>query len=112
MCGLQDWPNYQCQLGVARLSMRSEVTHDTFFKMAAKTATDSDSSWEERTDEGQINPIAEAKRLGKNFATPEKAKIARERKIQTNPSGKDSNKTNFKCKQVKKINFWANLKIK
>ena len=112
MCGLEDWPNYQCQLGVARLSMRSAVTHDTFFKMAANTATDSDSSWEERADEGQINPIAEAKRLGKNLATPEKAKIARERKIQTNPAGKESNKTNFKCKQVKKINFWETLKIK
>ena len=74
MCELQDWPNYQCQLGVARLSMRSAVTHDTFFKMAANTATDSDSSWEERADEGQINPIAEAKRLGKNLATPEKLK--------------------------------------
>ena len=112
MCGLEDWPNYQCQLGVARLSMRSEVTHDTFFKMAAKTATDSDSSWEERADEGQINPIAEAKRLGKNFATPEKAKIARERKIQTNPSGKDSNKTNFKCKQVKKNKLLGKFKNK
>ena len=58
------------------------------------------------------NPIAEAKRLGANLATPEKPKIARERKIQTNPGGKDSNKTNLKCKQVKKINFWATLKIK
>ena len=112
MCELEDWLNYQCQLGVARLSMRSAVTHDTFFKMAAKTATDSDSSWEERPDEGPINPTAEAKRLGANLATPEKAKIARERKIPTNPGGKDNNKTNFKCKQVKKINFWANLKIK
>ena len=112
MCGLEDWLNYQCQLGVARLSIRSAVTHDTFFKMVANTATDSDSSWEERADEGQINPTAEAKRLGKNLATPEKAKIARERKIQTNPVGKDSNKTNFKYKQVKKINFWTTLKIK
>ena len=66
--------------------------------MAANTATDSDSSWEERADEGQINPIAEAKRLGKNLATTEKTKIARERKIQTNPGGKDSDKTNLKCK--------------
>ena len=49
--------------------------------MAANTATDSDSSWEERADEGPINPTAEAKRLGANLATPEKAKIARERKI-------------------------------
>ena len=35
------------------------------------------------TDEGPINPIAEAKRLGTNRATREKAKIATERKIQT-----------------------------
>ena len=41
--------------------------------MAANTASDSDSSREERADE--------AKRLGANFATPEKAKIAIERKI-------------------------------
>ena len=26
--------NYRCQLGVARLSMRSAVSHDTFFKIA------------------------------------------------------------------------------
>ena len=74
MCGLEDWPNYQCQLGVARLSMRSAVTNDTFFKMAANTASDSDSSWEERADEDPINPAAEAKRLGANLATPEKLK--------------------------------------
>ena len=92
--------------------MRSAVTHDTFFKMAAKTATDSDSSWEERADEGPINPTAEAKRLGANLATPEKAKIARERKIQTNPGGKDSNKTNFKCKQVKKNKLLGKFKNK
>ena len=49
--------------------------------------------------EGPINPTEKAKRLG---ATPEKAKIARERKIQTNPAGKNRNKTNFKHKQVKK----------
>ena len=72
MCGLQDWPNYQCQLGVARLSMRSAVTHDTFFKMAANTATDSDSSLEEHADEGQINPTAEAKRLGEKAKIPPK----------------------------------------
>ena len=113
MCGLQEWPNYQCQLGVARLYMRSAVSHDTFFKMAANTASDSDSSWEESTDESSINPIAEAKRLGANLATPQKAKVARERKIQTNAASKNGNKmTNFKCKQVKKSNFSATLKIK
>ena len=41
------------------------------------------SSLEECTDEGRVYPTAEAKRLGANLATPEKAKIARERKIQT-----------------------------
>ena len=55
--------------------------------MADNTVSDSDSSWEERADEGPINPIAEAKRLEANLAPPEKAKIARERKLQTNPAG-------------------------
>ena len=87
---------------VARLSMKSAVSHDTFFKIADNTVSDSDSSWEERADEGPINPIEEAKRLGANLATLENAKITRERKIQTNPAGKNSNKTNFKCNQVKK----------
>ena len=64
------------------------------------TVSDSDSSWDERADEGRINPIEEAKRLG----TTEKAKITdiRERKIQTNSAGKNGNKTNFKCNQVEK----------
>ena len=53
-------------------------------------------------DEGPINPTEKAKRLGANLATPEKAKTARERKIQTNPAGKNRNKTNFKRKQEKK----------
>ena len=57
MCGLKDRPNYQCQLGVAA------VSRDTFFKMADNSFSDSDSSWEERADEGSINPIEEAKRL-------------------------------------------------
>ena len=39
-------------------------------------------------DEGPSNPIAEATRLGANLRTPEKAKIARERKRQTNPASK------------------------
>ena len=93
--------------------MRSAVSHDTFFKTAANTASDSDSSREESTDEGSINPIAEAKRLGANLATPQKAKIARERKIQTNPASKNGNKmTNFKCKQVKKKQLFGNFKNK
>ena len=60
MCGLQDWPNYQCQLGIAA------VSRNTFFKMADNTVGDSDSSWEERADEGPINPIEEAERLGRS----------------------------------------------
>ena len=68
--------------------MRSVVSHDTFFKMADNSVSESDSSWEERADEGPINPFAEAKRLGAKLATLEKAKIGRERKIQTNPAGK------------------------
>ena len=81
------------------------------------TVSDSDSSWDERADEGRINPIEEAKRLGTNLATTEKAKITdiRERKIQTNSAG--NNKTNFKCNQVEKKQqlfrkFLATLKIK
>ena len=58
-------------------------------------------------DEGPINPTEKAKRLGANLATPEKAKIARERKIQTNPAGKNRNKNNFKRKQEKKGNYSA-----
>ena len=82
--------------------------------------SDSDSSWEECACEGLINPIAEAKRLGANLTTPGKAKIARERKIQTNAAGKkrrtreqndlNRNKTNLKCKHAKtKSNISANL---
>ena len=58
-------------------------------------------------DEGPINPTEKAKRLGANLATLEKAKIARERKIQTNPAGKNRNKNNFKRKQEKKSNYSA-----
>ena len=43
-------------------------------------------------DEGPINPIEEATRLGASLATPEKAKITRERKMQTNPAGKNRKK--------------------
>ena len=74
--------NYWCQLGVARLSMRLRVSHDTFFKMPDNTVIDSDSSWEERADEGPINPTAETKRLGANLSlSPKKTKIAWERKL-------------------------------
>ena len=64
----------------SHLSMRSAVSRDTFFKMVDNTVSDSDPSWEERGDEGPINPIEEVKRPGANLATSEKAKIARERK--------------------------------
>ena len=84
MCGFQDWPDYQCQLGFVA------VSRGTFFKMADNTVSDSDSRWEERADEGPINPIDEAKRLEANLDTPEEAKIARERKVQTNQAGKTS----------------------
>ena len=47
----------------------------------------SDSNTGESADEGPSNPIVEAKRLEANLRTPEKAKIARERKLQTNPAG-------------------------
>ena len=53
--------------------------------MADESDSNSSSS---SADEGPIDPIAEAKRLGANLSTPKKAKIARERKIQTNPAGK------------------------
>ena len=77
--------------------------------MAANTAGDSDSSWEERVDEGPINPFVEVKRLSANLATPLNVKIARERfsKIQTSPAGKTA-----MYKQVKKSNFLTTLKIK
>ena len=60
-------------------------------------------------DEGPINPTEKAKRLGANLATLEKAKIARERKIQTNPAGKNRNKNNFKRKQEKKNQLFGNF---
>ena len=60
--------------------MRSVVSHNTVFKIANNTVSDLDSSWEERADEGPINPIEEGKRLGANLPTPEKAKIDRESK--------------------------------
>ena len=94
--------------------------HGTFFKMADNTVSDSDSSWEEYADEGPINPIAEAKRLGANLAIFGKTK---ERKIHTNPAAKkrctcgqnDLNRkeTILKGKHVEnKSNFSATLEIK
>ena len=78
--------------------MRSAVSHDTFFN----NVSDSDSSWKERADEGLINPTGEAKRPGANLVTLEKAKITRERKIQTNPAGTNRSNTNFKVYLNKK----------
>ena len=76
----------QCQLACCTTVdevcgiMRSVVSHNTVFKIADNTVSDLDSSWKERANEGPINPIEEAKRLGANLPTPEKAKIARESK--------------------------------
>ena len=39
--------------------MMSVVSHDTFFKMADNTVSDSGSSWEERADEVPINSTVE-----------------------------------------------------
>ena len=47
--------------------------------------------------------------LGANLTTPEKAKAARQKKIQTNPAGQNRNKTNFKYKQVKQLATIRNL---
>ena len=81
--------------------------------IADNNVGDSDSSWEERTDEGPINPTEEAKRLGANLATAEKARKTRERKIQTNPDVKTAIKpTSSGIKWKKKINFSSTLKIK
>ena len=56
--------------------------------MADNYSDSNTSNSDESADEGPSNPIAEAKRLGANLRTPEKAKIVRERKLQTNPAGK------------------------
>ena len=86
--------------------MRSAVSRYKFFMIADNNVGDSDSSWEERTDEGPINPIEEAKRLGANLATAEKKN--------TDESGRENrNKTNFKWNQVKKKNqLFVNFKNK
>ena len=57
--------------------------------MADNYSDSNTSNSDESADEGPSNPIAEAKRLEANLRTPEKAKIARERKLQTNPAGKN-----------------------
>ena len=56
--------------------------------MADNYSDSNSSNSDESADEGPSNPIAEAKRLGAKLRTPEKNKIARERKLQTNPAGK------------------------
>ena len=56
--------------------------------MADNYSDSNTSNSDESADEGPSNPIAEAKRLGANLRTPEKAIIARERKLQTNPARK------------------------
>ena len=47
------------------------------------------------------NPIAEAKRLGANLAYPGKVKLAKERKVQTNPAGKKRSTREQNDKQLK-----------
>ena len=61
------------------LIARSVVSRCTFFKMADTYSDSITSNSDESADEGPGNLIAEAKRLGANLNTPEKAKIARER---------------------------------
>ena len=75
MCGLQDWPNYQCQLGIAA------VSRNTFFKMADNIVSDSDSSWKNVQMKARLILLRRLKGW-------EEAKIARERKLQTNPAVK------------------------
>ena len=64
------------------------VSRCTFSKMVDIYNDSNTSKSDESADEDSSNLIAEAKRLGANLRTPEKAKIARERKLQTNPAGK------------------------
>ena len=71
--------------------------------MADESDSNSSSS---SADEGPINPIAEAKRLGANLSTPKKAKIARERKIQTNPAGKSRSE---RGKNDPKLSSWQRV---
>ena len=61
--------------------------------MADNTVSNSDSSWEGRVHEGPINPTDDAKRLRANLTIHEEARIARERKLQTNPAVKTAIKS-------------------
>ena len=70
------------------LITRSAVSCYTFFKMVDNYSDSNTSNSDESADDGPSNQIVEAKRLGANLRTPEKAKIARERKLQTNPASK------------------------
>ena len=74
--------------------------------MADNYSDSNTSNSDESADEGPSNPIAEAKRLGANLRTPEKAKIARERKLQTNPAGK-SRSTCGQCDP--KLSSWQRV---
>ena len=100
--------------------MRPAVSHDTFFKMATLIPAGKNVQMKAR-----LILLRKLKGWGKISLPAEKAKIASERKIQTSPAGKNLNKTNFKCKQVKSIknsnysetfskfrNFSATLQIK
>ena len=56
------------------------------------------------SDEGPIKPTEKAKRLqGANLATPEKAKIARERKIQLELCVHDDHKVSVHVDRPRKI---------
>ena len=70
------------------LITRSAVSCCTFFKMVDNYSDSNTSNWDESADGGPSNQIVEAKRLGANLRTPEKANIARKRKLQTNPASK------------------------
>lgn len=69
----------------------SAVSHGTFSKMATAAnsiASDqSDVSTSSSEESGDEDLITKAKRMGADLASPEKAKIARERKVQRNPAG-------------------------
>ena len=74
--------------------------------MADNYSGSNTSNSDESADEGPSNPIAEAKRLVTNLRTPEKAKIARERKLQTNLAGK-SRSTRGQCNP--KLSSWQRV---
>ena len=74
--------------------------------MADNYSGSNTSNSDESADEAPSNPIAEAKRLGTNLRIPEKAKIARERKLQTNLAGK-SRSTRGQCDP--KLSSWQRV---